>query len=448
MINLILVVGAVLRLISLNQSLWLDEATSAIVAKMPLTDIFTKFLPGDFHPPFYYVFLHFWTILFGTSEIALRAPSLLAGILTIYIVYLIGKELSGEKIGLAAGALMATSGLHIYYSQEARMYSLATLFVTLSVLFFTKTLHAGRVGDFIKFGLFLSLSFLTDYLPALIIPVFWIAAAVNKKNLNWLKKFVMSHIILLVSILLWAPTLLKQVSLGLSVQTLSPAWYQILGLTTLKNLALIPTKFILGRISFDDKFFYGTLVVILCTLTGYILFRALKAPKIIWVWLILPVLVGIVIGFKIPVLYYFRFLFVLPAFYILTSFGISALGKYKNRALYIFIGINVITSLYYLFTPRFQREDWRAAAKALGDEKIIFPSDSQKEALIYYKKDSQIINSTQLGRNDREVWLSRYVWELFDPGDTARLKIESLGYNKTSTHNFNGVVFFKYARSN
>src|SRR3990167_9329418 len=103
MINLILAIGAILRLISLNQSLWLDEATSAVAARMPLTDIFTKFLPGDFHPPFYYVFLHFWTILFGTSEIALRAPSLLAGILTIYIVYLIGKELSGEKIGLAAG---------------------------------------------------------------------------------------------------------------------------------------------------------------------------------------------------------------------------------------------------------------------------------------------------------------------------------------------------------
>ena len=447
MINLILAIGAILRLISLNQSLWLDEATSAVAARMPLTDIFTKFLPGDFHPPFYYAILHFWTILFGTSEIALRVPSLLAGILTIYIVYLIGKELEDQKVGIMAAILLATSGLHIYYSQEARMYSLAALFVALSVLFFTKTLHAGRVGDFIKFGLFLSLSFLTDYLAALIIPVFWIVAAVNKKNLIWLKKFVMSHIILLIPGLLWGSTLLKQINLGFSIQSLSPAWYQILGLTTLKNLALIPTKFILGRISFDDKFFYGTLVVILCGLTGYILFKASKAPKIIWIWLILPVLAGIVIGFKIPVLYYFRFLFVLPAFYILIAFGISSLGRYKKQALYVFLGINLMTSFYYLLTPRFQREDWRAAARALGDEKIIFPSDSQKEALIYYKKDSQLINSTQLGRNDKEVWLSRYVWEIFDPSDTARLRIESLGYNKTQEFNFGGVILWKYKRS-
>ena len=106
-----------------------------------------------------------------------------------------------------------------------------------------------------------------------------------------------------------------------------------------------------------------------------------------------------------------------------------------------------MTSFYYLLTPRFQREDWRAAARALGDEKIIFPSDSQKEALIYYKKDSQLINSTQLGRNDKEVWLSRYVWEIFDPSDTARLRIESLGYNKTQEFNFGGVILWKYKRS-
>lgn len=448
MIYAILGVGIILRLISLNQSLWLDEATSAMVARMSITDIFTKFLPGDFHPPFYYVFLHFWTVLFGTSEIALRAPSVIAGILTIYIVYLIGRELQVEKVGIIAAILTATSGLHIYYSQEARMYSLATLFVALSILFFTKTLHARRVGDFINFGLFLSLSFLTDYLPILIIPVFWLAAAVSRKNSNWWKKLVVSHIILFITALLWVPTLLKQINLGFSIQTVSPLWYQILGLTTLKNLALIPTKFILGRISFDDKLFYGMVMTLLSGLIGWVLFKAAKAPRLIWIWLILPVALGVIIGFKLPILYYFRFLFILPAFYILIAFGISALGKNKNQALYLILGINLITSFYYLLTPRFHREDWRAAAMALGSEKIIFPSDSQKEALTYYKKDDQIINSSQLGRNETEVWLSRYVWELFDPSDTARLRIESLGYNKTSTHNFNGVVFFKYARRN
>lgn len=67
-----LVLGLVLRLVSLNQSLWLDEATTALVAKMSFTDIFTKFLPGDFHPPLYYLLIKVWVFLFGDSEVVLR----------------------------------------------------------------------------------------------------------------------------------------------------------------------------------------------------------------------------------------------------------------------------------------------------------------------------------------------------------------------------------------
>lgn len=105
----------------------------------------------------------------------------------------------------------------------------------------------------------------------------------------------------------------------------------------------------------------------------------------------------------------------------------------------------MLSSGYYLTTPRFQREDWRGAAKAIGDEKIVLPSSSQREALIYYGKGDQIINTSGLNKNVKEFWLSRYVWEVFDPADLVRLKIESLGYNKTSEYNFNGVVFYKYA---
>jgi mannosyltransferase len=448
MIFLILSLGLILRLISLNQSLWLDEATSALAARLPIADLFAKFMPGDFHPPLYYLILHYWTAFFGGSEIALRIPSVIAGILTIYVVYLIGRELSNQKTGLMGALLLATSGLHIYYSQEARMYSLAALFVALSVYFFTKILHRDRVGDFAWFGLFLSLSFLTDYLPVLIIPVFWLGGAVSKKNFNWWKKFIASHIILLISALLWGPTLLKQINLGYSLQNVSPAWWQILGLTSFKNIALIPTKFILGRISFDDKFFYESIVILLCVLFGYLLLGAKKSQRLIRIWLVLPVVLGILIGFKLPVLYYFRFLFVLPAFYILIASGISALGKYKNWVLCLILGINLTASFYYLLTPRFHREDWRAAAAAVGSSKIVFPSDSQKEALIYYGKGGQIINFSRLDGNDTEIWLSRYVWEIFDPADTARIRIESLGYNKTSTHNFNGVIFIKYESRN
>src|SRR3989344_1694944 len=121
MIIVILFTALILRLISLNQSLWLDEATTALVAKMPLSDLFTKFLPGDFHPPLYYLIINQWTKLFGYSEVSLRFPSILFGVASVFMVYLIGKEFLDKKVGLIASLFLAMSGLHIYYSQEARM---------------------------------------------------------------------------------------------------------------------------------------------------------------------------------------------------------------------------------------------------------------------------------------------------------------------------------------
>src|SRR5260221_14271890 len=93
--TLILALG--LRLASINQSLWLDEATSALTTKMSFADFFGKFMPGDFHPPLYYILLRAWAAVFGSSEIALRSLSILFGVATIYVVYLIGKEFASKQ---------------------------------------------------------------------------------------------------------------------------------------------------------------------------------------------------------------------------------------------------------------------------------------------------------------------------------------------------------------
>ena len=108
MIFTILIFAFLLRLISLNQSLWLDEATTALVAKMPIYDFFTKFMPADFHPPLYYLVIRGWWLVVSGSEIALRLPSVVFGLLTIYFVYLIAKEIK-LKYPLVPALFLATS---------------------------------------------------------------------------------------------------------------------------------------------------------------------------------------------------------------------------------------------------------------------------------------------------------------------------------------------------
>ena len=104
-----------IRLIALNQSLWLDEAVTANVVKnFDFAQIISKFSPTDFHPPLYYLFMKLWTNFFGYSEIALRMPSVLFSLLTGYVIYLIG--------GIWSAAFFLFNPLIVYYSQEARMY--------------------------------------------------------------------------------------------------------------------------------------------------------------------------------------------------------------------------------------------------------------------------------------------------------------------------------------
>jgi membrane-bound metal-dependent hydrolase YbcI (DUF457 family) len=224
------------------------------------------------------------------------------------------------------------------------------------------------------------------------------------------------------------------------------SWWQVLGTTNIKNIVLIPVKFMMGRISFDDKTLYTIVVAALALLFGYLLFKTRKDSKLFWMWLIVPILIGIVVSLKIPTLSYFRFLFVLPAFYILIAKGIENTGKLKMVFLALVIGVNLVSSGYYLFNDKFHREDWRGVAAAIGNDRIVFPAPTQKEALIYYGKGDQIINSSQISLDDNQIWLSRYVWEVFDEDDSARKEVEALGYNKTSEYNFNGVVFWKYTK--
>ncbi len=136
----ILIISLFLRLISLNQSLWLDEATTAIVARdYSWGDFLGKFLPADFHPPLYYVLVKLFAGLINNySEVAIRTPSVIFGLLTVFLVYKIGEKIKNERLGLFSSLLLAVSPLHIYYSQEARIYVLTTFFVSLSVYFYIK----------------------------------------------------------------------------------------------------------------------------------------------------------------------------------------------------------------------------------------------------------------------------------------------------------------------
>ncbi|MCK7470094.1 MAG: DUF2723 domain-containing protein [Desulfomicrobium escambiense] len=56
----------------------------------------------------------------------------------IPVVYLIADKLAGKKAGLIGALLISVNSLLIYYSQEVRVYALASLFSAISILFLVK----------------------------------------------------------------------------------------------------------------------------------------------------------------------------------------------------------------------------------------------------------------------------------------------------------------------
>lgn len=113
------------------ESLWLDEATSLILARMSVPEL-VRWTALDIHPPLYYTLLHFWRYL-GESEAAIRSLSALAGVLNVLVIAALGRTLFERRTGWIAGLLLALAPLHVWYSQEARMYAWIALLVTTSL---------------------------------------------------------------------------------------------------------------------------------------------------------------------------------------------------------------------------------------------------------------------------------------------------------------------------
>src|SRR5690606_29589650 len=128
LVVLIALVGAGLRLFMLEkQGMWLDETFSVWLANQSLGQMLQWIVKIDQHPPLYYLLLHGWIARSGDTAYYVRLLSVLFGVATIPVIYLIGKRLSGSVVGLAAAVLLAFSPFHIRFAQEARMYTLLAL---------------------------------------------------------------------------------------------------------------------------------------------------------------------------------------------------------------------------------------------------------------------------------------------------------------------------------
>lgn len=153
------------------QSLWRDEVDAIRFALAPLPDLIKTFTQPGFNGPLYFLMLRGWIGAAGQSEFALRFPSLIFGVVSITLIFVLGQRLFNRSIGLIAAILFAFSAYQVWYSQEAKMYTLITALALASIYFLRRGIEEGNSRYWIGVIVSTSLAMYAHILAALLIPV-------------------------------------------------------------------------------------------------------------------------------------------------------------------------------------------------------------------------------------------------------------------------------------
>jgi len=150
---LILLLAFALRLYRIDvQSIWWDEGHSIFVATQPISQIPT--LPAmDVHPPGYFILLHLWLNLTGTSEFALRYLSVIFSLLTIALLWRFAKKLCPRATLLPChlvALFAALSPMYVAYAQEVRSYAMITFFAAAGTLMLWQLLGFASLQSTVK----------------------------------------------------------------------------------------------------------------------------------------------------------------------------------------------------------------------------------------------------------------------------------------------------------
>jgi len=300
----------------------------------------------------------------------------------------------------------------------------------------------------------------SDYIAYFIFPAQFVFLLLFKKEL--IKKWLIALFSALLLGIWWLPTFLDQLNVGAVASANLPTWKFINGAFDFKTLPLTFVKFIIGRISLADKTLYAAVLLPLCSLFVFLLYKGVKSTdnlpkKFLTVLIIAPLFIATAISFVVPVYSYFRVLYILPLFLILVSLGIFSMKRLK----YVFLGavilIELFCSLIYLLNPGYQREDWRGVVnylKSMKNSQVLFESSGILPPFDYYAKgelnakgalkDFPARNENDvvdLSGVENDIYLIDYLVEISDPNRLVAKKLAELGYKQTGIQNFTGVGF-------
>jgi 4-amino-4-deoxy-L-arabinose transferase-like glycosyltransferase len=199
----LMAIASLLRFYRLgHQGFWFDEGNTAQEIHFTLGQMLTLLKHYESTPPLYYGIAWVWSRIFGAGEVGLRSLSAVLGVLAVPVAYGAAGKLVSRRAGLIAAALVTFNPYLIWYSQEARAYSLVVLLTGAGLLAFAyaRTNPTGRVMA--AWAVLSGLALATEYYAFLVVvpEALWLLYAHRRRRAVWLS---LAGLALLTVPLLW-----------------------------------------------------------------------------------------------------------------------------------------------------------------------------------------------------------------------------------------------------
>ena len=505
----ILILGSFLRVYKIgSESFWVDESATVYTTQEKASSMVYRIyttneqVPEDHEsghrgggtPPFYFVLANYWTKLVGLSEARLRLLSAIFGIISLYIIFLIGRNLFDYKTGLISAFLMSINYMHIKYSQEARTYSWIILLTLLTVYFLINALRQKKKMHWIAYILSSSMLIYSNYFgffilifEYLFLLIFW------KEYRDSLSAIIISGISIFLLYAPWLPALIRQMK---DTKLLIYLLGQNIPLDLVRILVQfcswfnpdLETRRALSSLyhyspnsSLADIFgasFLGVLTIISILAFASIMwwcfissiafknnklnFDNIKDKKyvLLLMWFIVPLLMPITLTLLFPKSPVFGFvqhvLIASPAFYLIASNGI--LKSKKFYSLLVLLAVLSVLPLYSYYS-NIDKQQWRETANYLKSnrnpsELVIVYVPTGVLPLEYYYKDMNRVtgikkNISQLKsevKREDSVWLVYASEILKDPEGTIKNYMD-MNYKLEKQKDFVGIRVFHYVKN-
>jgi mannosyltransferase len=447
-----------------HQSFWYDEGQSYYFAHQDSLGAMLDVISDSDHPPLYFILFYLWMSASGRSEFALRFTALFWSVLLVPLVYLLGRRAFGTLEGMVAALLMAISPFHIWYAQEARMYTLATFLGLLSSYLLLLALQKGRRSLWLAYTL-AALAAPYAHLYACFVLLFqglfvllWIWR--SRPRVPFLRAWLLSQVGIGLGFLPWVGIVLREYA---SNATYWP------GILDLRRFLLDTVVAFSAGLTLPLDWTAWTATAFLLALgvgCASLAFRR-SEPRLRWqgfsmvlLYLMVPTLAALVISYRHPKYAPRYLLLVTPAYYLLVARGLATLRAHRRWAaglaviLFTVILVGTVQSLYNgYFVEEYARDDFRAVlgyieANAWEDDAVIIVGGHAYPILDYYNRlglaaypipprlvasveqpvNRQLVAETlnEIVAHHRRVWLILWQERLADP---ARLVLNELVAN-------------------